>query len=73
MIIEEEERMEGVFVIASITKAFPKMDTSIKGTFRTQFMFTSNVSELPGSSLKESGSTDPLFSPLMLLIFNPLF
>ena len=71
--IIEEERMEGVFVIASITKAFPKMDRSIKETFRTQFMITIDISELPGSSLKESRSPDPLFSLLMSLIFNPLF
>ena len=44
--IIEEERMEGVFVIASITKAFPKMDTSIKETFRTQFMITTILKPL---------------------------
>ena len=71
--IIEEERMEEVFVIASITKAFPKRDTSIKETFRTQFMITIDISELPGSSLKESRSPDPLFSLLMSLIFNPRF
>ena len=32
------ERMEGVLVMAANTKALPRMDMSISGALRTQFM-----------------------------------
>ena len=32
------ERMEGVLIMAANTKALPRMDMSISGALRTQFM-----------------------------------
>jgi len=37
-VIIDGERMEGVLIMAVNTKALPKMDMSITGTLRTQFM-----------------------------------
>jgi len=46
------ERMEGVLIMAANTKALPKMDMSISGALRTQFMMTI-VSGVELSSLSE--------------------
>ena len=46
------ERMEGVLIMAANTKALPRMDMSISGALRTQFMMVA-VSGLELSSLSE--------------------
>ena len=39
-IIIEVERMEGVLIMAANIKALPRIDMSISGALRTQFMMT---------------------------------
>jgi len=46
------ERMEGVLIIMANTKALPRMDMSISGALRTQFMVII-VSGVELSSLSE--------------------
>ena len=46
------ERMEGVLIMAANTKALPRMDMSISGALRTQFMMII-VSGVEYSSLSE--------------------
>ena len=53
------ERMEGVLIMAANTKALPRMDMSISGALRTQFMMTI-VSGEELSSLSERLFADPL-------------
>ena len=53
------ERMEGVLITAANTKALPRMDMSISGALRTQFMMII-VSGVELSSLSERSSVDPL-------------
>ena len=46
------ERMEGVLIMAANTKALPRMDMSISGALRTQFMMIT-FSGVEYSSLSE--------------------
>jgi len=46
------ERIEGVLIMAANTKALPRIDMSISGTFRTQLMMII-VSGVEWSSLSE--------------------
>jgi len=46
------ERMEGVLIIAANTKALPRMDMSISGALRIQFMMVT-ASRVELSSLYE--------------------
>jgi len=46
------ERMEGVLIMAANTKALPRMDMSISGALRRQFMMI-KVSGVESSSLSE--------------------
>jgi len=52
IIICDIERMEGVLIMAANTKALPRMDMSISGALRTQFMMI-KVSGVESSSLSE--------------------
>ena len=49
------ERMEGVVTMAANTNALPRMDMSISGALRTQFMMVT-VSGVKFSSLRECWS-----------------
>ena len=62
------ERMEGVLIMAANTKALPRMDMSISGALRTQFMMII-VSGVELSSFCEGWSTAPLCL-LVLFVFG---
>ena len=59
------ERMEGVLTMAANTKALPRMDMSIIGALRTQFMMIIVL-----SSFSEWSSADPLLCLSVLIIIN---
>jgi len=65
------ERMEGVLIMAANTKALPRMDMSISGALRTQFMMVT-VSGVKLSSLFECWSiilklqSDQMIFPFVL-------
>ena len=61
--------MEGVLIMAANTKALPRMDMSISGALRTQFMMTI-VSGIELPSLSYWWSADPLLSLSVLVIIN---
>ena len=63
------ERMEGVLIMAANTKALPRMDMSISGALRTQFMMII-VSGVELSSLSEWWSADPSLCVSVMFIIN---